>query len=291
VVGVIPKQRNLEIPLLDVIMHLGGKASRKDVLEHLAATIPELTADDMAVLYPSGRYKWDTQVDFTKVSLVESGDLENANAGVWSITPQGRRRVLDVLSGRSLATKVEVIQGRRPQSMKKESDSSDGVLKRLVHEKPDHDPESITGAEADALLKRLNDVFRTGTKGYRLKIIKLIERDSSLARLVKWKRGYQCQLCGPACPHVFLTRDNVNYVEAHHLEKLADGGLDLEHNIVVLCAVCHRRFHHGVCAARWVRNKLDLVVNLGDGERMVSNYLDSSWSVRYMSSNTGRNRR
>jgi hypothetical protein len=67
------------------------------------------------------------------------------------------------------------------------------------------------------------------------------ERDDTLARLLKTLRGDACQICGFS----FRTRDGRSYTECHHLEQLANGGLDVTRNMVVLCANHHRQFHHG----------------------------------------------
>lgn len=68
-----------------------------------------------------------------------------------------------------------------------------------------------------------------------------VERDSALVARLKAIRGSECQICG----FNFRKRDGTDYCEVHHLEKLADGGLDVSANCVVLCANCHKRFHYG----------------------------------------------
>lgn len=68
-----------------------------------------------------------------------------------------------------------------------------------------------------------------------------IERDSVLVADLKRKRGAACQICGFA----FTKADGTEYCEVHHLEALADGGLDVASNCIVVCANCHKRFHYG----------------------------------------------
>lgn len=68
----------------------------------------------------------------------------------------------------------------------------------------------------------------------------LIERNASLAQLVKEQRGYFCQLCGEGIPKAA----GGTYVEAHHLDYLSDGGLDFSRNLVIVCPNCHKRFHY-----------------------------------------------
>jgi len=49
------------------------------------------------------------------------------------------------------------------------------------------------------------------------------ERDKSLVAKLKQERGSACQICGFA----FTKQDGTDYCEIHHLESLANGGLDV----------------------------------------------------------------
>lgn len=72
-------------------------------------------------------------------------------------------------------------------------------------------------------------------------LAKKYERDPELTKIIKLLRGGKCQLCGFS----FKTKSGDDYVECHHLEHLADSGLDISLNILVLCANHHRQFHYG----------------------------------------------
>ena len=72
-------------------------------------------------------------------------------------------------------------------------------------------------------------------------LAKRYERDNELAKIIKLLRGGKCQICGFS----FKTKSGDDYAECHHLEHLADSGLDISHNILVLCANHHRQFHYG----------------------------------------------
>jgi hypothetical protein len=67
------------------------------------------------------------------------------------------------------------------------------------------------------------------------------ERDHTLTTLLKRLRGGACQVCGSS----FVTKAGGSYTECHHLEQLANGGLDVSRNMLVLCANHHRQFHYG----------------------------------------------
>jgi 5-methylcytosine-specific restriction endonuclease McrA len=68
-------------------------------------------------------------------------------------------------------------------------------------------------------------------------------RDSQLARSVKEKNNYQCQVCG-ADPIELL--DGSWYAEAHHLYPLGEGGPDVSANILCVCPTCHVKLDYGL---------------------------------------------
>lgn len=72
-------------------------------------------------------------------------------------------------------------------------------------------------------------------------IAKIYERDRILSRLIKFIRGSKCQICSFS----FKTKDGEYYSECHHLEHLANGGLDVSKNMLVLCSNHHRQAHFG----------------------------------------------
>ncbi|WP_323030740.1 HNH endonuclease signature motif containing protein [Brachymonas denitrificans] len=72
-------------------------------------------------------------------------------------------------------------------------------------------------------------------------LAKIYERDRVLTRLIKLIRGNKCQICGFS----FKTKSSEDYSECHHLEHLANGGLDVSKNMLVLCPNHHRQAHFG----------------------------------------------
>jgi 5-methylcytosine-specific restriction endonuclease McrA len=51
-----------------------------------------------------------------------------------------------------------------------------------------------------------------------------------------------CEHCGENAP--FVTESDEPYLEAHHINRLADGGADHPREVIALCPNCHRRAHH-----------------------------------------------
>lgn len=72
-------------------------------------------------------------------------------------------------------------------------------------------------------------------------LAKIYERDRILTRLIKSIRRNKCQICN----FTFKTKDGEYYSECHHLEHLANGGLDVSKNMLVLCPNHHRQAHFG----------------------------------------------
>jgi len=67
-------------------------------------------------------------------------------------------------------------------------------------------------------------------------------RDPAVRRRVLLRSKGQCELCGR--PGFAMARGAV-YLETHHVVPLAMGGLDIDGNVVALCADDHRRAHFG----------------------------------------------
>lgn len=86
------------------------------------------------------------------------------------------------------------------------------------------------------------------------------ERDEELVRLMKTVRGHKCQICGFS----FLTKSGELYTECHHLEGLADAGLDISSNLLIVCANHHRQLHYGIVSKKKHNSEL-LVIEI-DGK-------------------------
>jgi 5-methylcytosine-specific restriction endonuclease McrA len=69
------------------------------------------------------------------------------------------------------------------------------------------------------------------------------QRDASIRTYVLARANGKCQACEKSAP--FCTRIEQPYLEAHHLDKLSDGGLDHPDKIVAVCPNCHREIHYG----------------------------------------------
>jgi len=123
-------------------------------------------------------------------------------------------------------------------------------------------PKKLSAEEREKRARELLDKYKEKalptppkiTKAY----IRKIER-GPIGGAVKEKYNLICQV--EDCKFTFKKKDGTNYAEAHHLEGLGEGGKDIEENIVVLCANCHRMFHYAKIE-KVSRDKEKLVVKI-----------------------------
>jgi len=90
-----PRQVEIEIPLLAAIAQLGGEAKPRDVYPLVAAQFPQLTPEEQEERlenFPSTR-KWSNLVQWIRQRLVDLGQIDGSQRGVWRITPAGRARL------------------------------------------------------------------------------------------------------------------------------------------------------------------------------------------------------
>jgi len=69
----------------------------------------------------------------------------------------------------------------------------------------------------------------------------VFERDQNVSEYAKRRANGICQLCNQPAP--FRNLDGEPHLESHHIERLADDGLDIIENTVALCPNCHRKMH------------------------------------------------
>jgi hypothetical protein len=76
-----------------------------------------------------------------------------------------------------------------------------------------------------------------------MRIVEVIKRDRARAAAVKAAANYTCEICRVRA--AWCTKSGLPYCETHHLIPLGLSGSDVEENLIVLCADCHRRLHYG----------------------------------------------
>jgi len=89
----LPKQKDIEIPLLEVLVEIGGQGKPKEIYPLVTKKFPKIRDEDLAEALPSGGNKWTNRIQWVKQRLLEKGELYSPRRGIWTITDKGRKRV------------------------------------------------------------------------------------------------------------------------------------------------------------------------------------------------------
>ncbi|GBR10585.1 HNH endonuclease [Asaia siamensis] len=77
----------------------------------------------------------------------------------------------------------------------------------------------------------------------RVALMNVRARSRAVRDYVLGRAAGACEACRNPAP--FLTAAGQPYLEAHHIHKLSDGGLDHPDSVAALCPNCHRQAHFG----------------------------------------------
>jgi restriction system protein len=89
----LPRQIDIEIPLLTALKKLGGKAKPQDIYAEVTKSFPNLMPADLSEQLQSGGNRWKNRIQWVRQALVARGELSNAAHGVWEITHKGLARL------------------------------------------------------------------------------------------------------------------------------------------------------------------------------------------------------
>jgi restriction system protein len=90
-----PRQVEIEVPLLQALVELGGEGRPRDIYPLVAKRFPQLTPEEQEERlenYPSTR-KWSNLVQWIRQRLVDLGQIDGSQRGIWKITAAGRDRL------------------------------------------------------------------------------------------------------------------------------------------------------------------------------------------------------
>jgi restriction system protein len=93
VFAMMPKQGEIEIPLLRLLEELGGQAKPADIYQRISKFFPDLSEADLAETLPSGGNKWTNRIQWVRQRLVSKGEMASPGHGIWAITEKGRARL------------------------------------------------------------------------------------------------------------------------------------------------------------------------------------------------------
>lgn len=94
---------------------------------------------------------------------------------------------------------------------------------------------------SESQIKSLAEAKNKTKQSYRIIETKSFERDEYIKLYALQRAKGKCQLCEKPAP--FIKNDGSAYLEVHHIDYLANGGLDTIDNVAALCPNCHRKIH------------------------------------------------
>jgi restriction system protein len=103
----MPKQRDIEIPLLKCLEEIGGKAKPSEIYTIVQRFFPNLTDSDLTETLTTGGNKWTNRIQWVRQRLVSIGEMASPEHGVWAITDKGRRRLAE-LAGSAVSHESQV---------------------------------------------------------------------------------------------------------------------------------------------------------------------------------------
>lgn len=95
----MPKQRDMEIPVLKCLEEMGGKAKPSEIYTRIRKFFPGLTDSDLTETLTTGGAKWTNRIQWVRQRLVATGEMASPERGVWAITEKGKRRLLETSGG------------------------------------------------------------------------------------------------------------------------------------------------------------------------------------------------
>lgn len=100
----LPKQFEIELPLLLALKELGGSAKPSQVYGQVTKHFPHLTQADLTEQLASGGNKWTNRIQWVRQALVDKGELASPSYGVWAITQKGLDRLSSSAKPQSSST-------------------------------------------------------------------------------------------------------------------------------------------------------------------------------------------
>src|SRR5438270_11851345 len=128
----LPKQSEIELPLLKVLNQLGGKAEPKELYPRIAEMFPALTAEDLTARLPSSpsTFRWRNLVQWSRQKLVEKSEIDGSTRGVWKLTARGRARA----AGSSATSPEELLLAHQATLKDLVYDNESEVKRRIISE-------------------------------------------------------------------------------------------------------------------------------------------------------------
>ncbi len=89
----LPTQKDIEVPLLEVLAGLGVQGKPKEIYPLVTKKFPQIRDEDLTERLPSGGNKWTNRIQWVRQKLVARGEMDATNYGIWRTTEKGRQRL------------------------------------------------------------------------------------------------------------------------------------------------------------------------------------------------------
>ena len=89
----LPKQDDIEIPLLEELEKRGGEAQPREIYPKVTNRFTQITQVDLNLTTKQGGSLWENRIQFARQKLVEKGEIDKSTRGMWRITDIGRARL------------------------------------------------------------------------------------------------------------------------------------------------------------------------------------------------------
>jgi hypothetical protein len=92
--GSLLPESEYELPLLETLAQLGGSGPSATVIEKVGEKLDDRLTEVDREPIDSGYVRWKNRVQFVRLGLMKSGDMEHGSQrGIWALSDQGRKRV------------------------------------------------------------------------------------------------------------------------------------------------------------------------------------------------------
>ena len=137
----MPKEENIELPLLKVLMDAGGELNIRDAITKTKDLYPDLTPEDKASVLSSGENRLNNRIAWCRQKLVAKGDIDASIRGIWKITERGKRRIETEFNG----WRPEYVEIRtRTRRASRDAEEMPFILTSSVSISPEEKLESVT---------------------------------------------------------------------------------------------------------------------------------------------------
>jgi hypothetical protein len=181
-----PGVDRLELPVLQELVAIGGVEDVRFLYDRLVAYFPQLDLEDVRALRNGHRSQWRRIVQRAGRGLDEKRQIERRR-GLWTITPQGRRRVAD-----------EALHFSLPEDSPRQADASHAPLSHAEVQQMLVDIGRVLGHHAQTEFDYYDVVWREGEASPRLSHVFEVQHKGNIdAALAKLKRAYDAQRSRP----------------------------------------------------------------------------------------------